>query len=108
MTDKDLEKIEKIIQSSHINFLIGSGASRDYLDTLWNIEELITRLDKEVDNDEKILLEVSIKHWYFKSCIYGNIGILNNKPLVRKKNSFNKTFENYHRLIDSLNIILLK
>ncbi|NGM65430.1 SIR2 family protein [Sphingobacterium sp. SGR-19] len=43
----DNEKILKIIESCHFNFLIGSGASRNYLETLSNIEVLLTELDKE-------------------------------------------------------------
>jgi len=109
MTDKELEKIGKIIESCHINFLIGSGASRDYLDTLWNIEQLLTSLDNELESEEKKLLEASIKESYFKKCIFGNIGILHNKFVHRsKKKEYNKTYENYQKLIDSLNTILLK
>lgn len=109
MTDRELEKIEKIIESCHVNFLIGSGASRNYLDTLWNIEELLTSLDNEEESEEKKLLETSIKEWYFKKCIFGNIGLLHNKIIPRnKKKDFNETYENYQRLINSLNTILLK
>ena len=109
MTNKDLEKIEKIIESSHLNFLIGSGASRNYLDTLWNIEQLLTCIENESASDEKIIIETSIKYLYLKKCINGNIGILNNKLIPRnKRKDFKETFENYQKLINDLNIILLK
>jgi len=109
MTNKDLEKIEKIIESSHLNFLIGSGASRNYLDTLWNIEQLLTCIENEPASDEKIIIETSIKYLYLKRCVFGNIGILNNKLVHRsKRKDFRETFENYQNLINSLNTILLK
>lgn len=109
MTNKDLEKIEKIIESSHLNFLIGSGASRNYLDTLLNIEQLLTCIENESASDEKIIIETSIKYLYLKKCINGNIGILNNKLIPRnKRKDFKETFENYQKLINDLNIILLK
>lgn len=109
MTNKELEKIEKIIESSHLNFLIGSGASRNYLDTLWNIEQLLTSIENEPDSGEKIIIETSIKYLYLNKCIFGNIGILNNNSVQRnKRKDFKETFENYQNLINSLNTILLK
>ena len=66
MTERDLEKIGKIIESCHINFLIGSGASRNYLDTLWNIEQLLTYIENEPASEEKIMIETSIKYLYLK------------------------------------------
>lgn len=67
----DNEKILKIIESSHFNFLIGSGASRNYLDTLSNIESLLTDLDKESQESRSQkwfkVLEVSIKYWYYEN-----------------------------------------
>ncbi|RYE59351.1 MAG: hypothetical protein EOP48_01190 [Sphingobacteriales bacterium] len=108
------EKILKIIESSHFNFLIGSGASRNYLETLKNIEELLTLLDCESSENKGKpwfkILDVSVKHWYFKKCIEGNIKLIDEKfdiP-VEKEEEFAATMANYHRFLQSLNILLLK
>lgn len=106
MKNKELEKIEKIIESCHLNFMIGSGASRDYLDTLNNIEELLTKLDAEKDNE---VLEASIKYEYFDKCIRGNLKLFDNIKLPsQKEKDFIITKTNYYDFIKALNIILLK
>ena len=46
MNDTEKEKLKKILDSAHINFLIGSGASMNYLATLWNIENLLNESQK--------------------------------------------------------------
>jgi hypothetical protein len=77
----DNDKIQKIIESCHFNFLIGSGASRNYLETLSNIESLLTELDNEPDEIKSEnwfkILEVSIKNWYYEKCIKGNTKLIN-------------------------------
>lgn len=106
MKDKELEKIEKIIESCHLNFMIGSGASRDYLDTLNNIEELLTKLDTEEVNE---VLEASIKYEYFDKCIRGNLKLFDDITLPsQKEKDFIITKTNYYDFIKALNIILLK
>lgn len=111
MNDKELEKIEKIIESSHVNFMIGSGTSRNYLDTLWNIESLLTEFDKEKkETPEYILIEASIKYWYFEKCMRGNLKLIDsNFPLsAEKEEPFEETCKNYDDFIKAINIILLK
>lgn len=44
----DQKEIKEIIQSGHLNFLIGSGCSRNYLSVLGDIEE---KMNKEVDKE---------------------------------------------------------
>ncbi|MFA9190427.1 hypothetical protein AAGV28_03510 [Flavobacterium sp. FZUC8N2.13] len=104
MNDKELEKIEKIIESCHINFMIGSGASRDYLETLNNIEELLTKLEGENSTE---VLETSIKYEYFDKCIRGNLRLLSNIS-VKKEIDYQNTKNNYNEFIKALNIVLLK
>lgn len=108
------EKIQKIIESSHFNFLIGSGASRNYLDTLYNIESLLTDLDKE-PKESKIekwfkVLEVSIKYWYYEKCIKGNTKLLDEKFTLSpvKELEFHETNKNYIDFLQALNILVLK
>lgn len=106
MNDKELDKIEKIIESCHINFMIGSGASKDYLDTLNKIEDLLTKLESE---NEKEILETSIKYEYFDKSIRGNLRLFDSLKLSDKKeNEYQFTKNNYSEFVKALNIILLK
>lgn len=110
----DNEKILKIIESSHFNFLIGSGASRNFLETLTNIETLLTELDKESieSKSEKWfkILEVSIKHWYYEKCIKGNTKLIDDEfELTQSKQSeFEETSKNYIDFLQALNVLILK
>lgn len=111
MDDKELEKIEKIIESSHINFMIGSGTSKNFLDTLWNIESLLTEFDKEKkETPQYKLIETSIKYWYFEKCMRGNLKLINNDFFLGdvKEEQFEETCKNYDDFIKAINIILLK
>ncbi|WP_394660053.1 hypothetical protein [uncultured Chryseobacterium sp.] len=108
------EKIQKIIESSHFNFLIGSGASRNYLDTLSNIESLLTDLDKEPEESKSEkwfkVLEVSIKYWYYEKCIKGNTKLFDEKFTLspEKELEFHDTNKNYIDFLQALNILVLK
>jgi len=76
----DYDDIKKIIESCHLNFLIGSGASKPFLETLYNIEQLLTDLSNDpiLNTDQGIILDASIKYFYFKKCIEGNLHIVEN------------------------------
>lgn len=108
------EKILKIIESSHFNFLIGSGASRNYLETLGNIEDLLTSLDRDFQNSGNEywfkILDTSIKYWYFDKCIRGNLKLIDDKFDLSesKQKDFIATNEIYKTLLQTLNILLLK
>jgi hypothetical protein len=108
------EKIQKIIESSHFNFLIGSGASRNYLDTLSNIESLLTDLDKEPEESKSEkwfkVLEASIKYWYYEKCIKGNTKLFDEKFTLspEKELEFHDTNKNYIDFLQALNILVLK
>ena len=41
----DQKEIKEIIQSGHLNFLIGSGCSRNYLSVLGDIEEKMNKYE---------------------------------------------------------------
>lgn len=108
------EKILKIIESSHFNFLIGSGASRNYLETLGNIEDLLTSLDRDFGSSKNEywfkVLDTSIKYWYFDKCIRGNLKLIDDKFILseNKQNDFTATNQIYITLLQTLNILLLK
>ncbi|MDC6390972.1 SIR2 family protein [Maribacter sp. PR1] len=103
------EDIRKVIESCHLNFLIGSGASKNFLETLKGVEVALDGLDKRTDllgtqKDENVLklIEVSIKYFYFKKCIEKNVDLLS------ITDDSNQTLNNYTNLLDSLNTILVK
>jgi hypothetical protein len=100
----EFENIKKIIESCHLNFLIGSGASRPFLGTLGTIEKLLTDLAKsDVANDDKIIIDASIKKHYWDVAIKGNLDISDTSNL-----SLTTTKKAYSDFYTSLNTILNK
>ncbi|RXJ45579.1 SIR2 family protein [Gelidibacter gilvus] len=74
--DKIETEFKKVIESSHFNFLIGSGASRPFLDTLNDLEINITIINES--NEGKIienrdLLKASVFLEYLNKCLFGNL-----------------------------------
>lgn len=100
----NFENIKKIIESCHLNFLIGSGASKPFLDTLGTIEKLLTDLAKsDIAADDKIIIDASIKKHYWDVAIKGNLQIDNvSDPLLTE------TKKAYCDFYTSLNTILNK
>lgn len=103
------ENIKKVIESCHLNFLIGSGASKPFLDTLTDIEKSLDNLHKKSglsaeQNDASVLklIEVSIKQYYFKKCIARNV------ELLTDNNEKNETLSTYKDLLQSIQTILEK
>lgn len=56
----DIKQFKNIIQSSHINFLFGSGLSVPYLKTLGNIETWLTEAESINDDKEKTIVQTSL------------------------------------------------
>lgn len=98
----ETNQIKKIIESCHINFLIGSGASRPFLGTLGQIETLLTDLAGKDNSDKKTVVDASIKKHYYNVAIKGNGEIQegNADRLIETK-------KNYNDFIQSINKILL-
>lgn len=110
----EIDRLQKIIESCHLNFLIGSGASKKYLETLFNIETLLTDLDNENSFERESIsykiLETSIRYWYFDKCMRGNLKLVKSDFTLtdEKEQEFNDTVKTYEDFIQALNIILLK
>lgn len=99
------EDLKKIIESCHLNFLIGSGLSAPYLSILGSIEELLTA-NESSDQPNKII-ESSIKKFYFDQCIKGNLALLDHSKCEEsKKNDLKEVSHNYNIFIKSLHTIL--
>jgi hypothetical protein len=61
-----IDKLKAFIQSDNVNFIFGSGLSKPYLETLGNIEKLLTELVSS-SSDENIpsIIKASIYREYF-------------------------------------------
>jgi hypothetical protein len=112
MMGEQKEKLKKILDSAHINFLIGSGASCDYLKTLWNIENLLSESERNLSvkpNDKKeVQINYSIKYKYLNDCVLGNLRFLATENKLGKNDDFEETYENYDKLLKALNVILIR
>lgn len=77
MSNQTIEEFIDIIQDGHINFLLGSGLSKPYLNTLGNIEKLLTELES-IDLEKKVkqYIEVSIKKKFFDGVVSKNYDLV--------------------------------
>lgn len=101
-----LDILKGYIQSSNINFLIGSGLSRPYLSTLGDIEKLLTELDNkkaEIDEEDYEIVKVSLYRSYFDNVIYPNI----NSEIENNQADFDITVNSYKELLLRINDIIL-
>lgn len=108
MEDHKREKFKKILESANINFLIGSGASAGFLDTLTNIEQLLSQSEKmlsENKGDEtSTLINYSVKRKYFERCIKGNQIFA--KKDEKKGEKFEEVYNTYDQFINAVTTIL--
>ncbi|PCH69463.1 MAG: hypothetical protein COC06_07315 [Bacteroidales bacterium] len=108
-----IEKLKDLIQSCHINFMLGSGISRPYLSTLNNIETLLTDLSQQKDLDLDVYdrIKASIYKVYFTEVMWPNDKEYEYKDGDENKQgtkaSFELTLKNYKLFLISLNEILL-
>lgn len=93
-----IEEIKKTIDSANINFLIGSGISRPFLDVLYDIEEFLTDKTK---SPEEILNK---KKEYFTKVMAGNLKIVKRETDTDK----DKVLADYKDFYKVLNKIVLK
>lgn len=102
----EYEDLKKIIESCHLNFLIGSGVSSPYLSILGNIEDLLS--ENEFSKNPNKIIEVSLKSHYFNECVKGNLALLDREECEEdKETDFEDVCNNYKTLIDSLHTILI-
>lgn len=104
MNENQIKYHRDLLQSSNINFLIGSGLSRPYLPTLGNIEELISELDikNDIESDTKKYLKASLFSRYFE------VVMLPNKCIIGKCGAADRinTANNYINFLKILNQII--
>ncbi len=100
------DELKKIIESCHLNFLIGSGISSPYLSILGSIEELLSANESSESPDK--VIETSIKKFYYDKCIKGNLALLDSSQCeIGKNDDLENTCKSYSIFIKSLQTILL-
>ncbi len=97
----NIQEIKEVVQSSHLNFLIGAGLSTPFLPLLGDIE---TRLSSETKKEER----TKIKKEYFEKVMMPNLEIVGGKINVGKISDFDKTCKDYKDFFELLSHILLK
>ncbi len=96
-----LENLKDFIQSANINFLIGSGLSRPYLETLGNIETNLYLLQENKNLSKKVkdIVSVSIYREYFYKVMLPN-------KIMGNKDFYDEVIKNYQRFITLWNGIV--
>lgn len=105
-----IEELKYIIQSAHINFLYGSGVSRPFLITLGNIEEYLTRLEKDgtLKPDTKKILKASLYKAYSEGVIIPNyVFPHDNVDFEKTTNAYDNFFHIWNDLINKRSSLLL-
>lgn len=101
-----IEKLKNFIQSSHINFLIGSGLSMPYLSTLNNIETLLTEAANIQDEKLRFLVESVVYVQYFKGVMAPCIP--DNYTENHSEENRDKVIRNYKCFVKLWNEIIAK
>ena len=100
----DYRTLINYLQTANINFLIGSGASRPFLETLGDVEVWLTKLAQEgsdLTDVKKKALRASLYKAYFDKVIVRN---MTKKPDV----SYKDTIKQYVSFLSTMNEILNK
>lgn len=100
------DEIKRVIESCHLNFLIGSGASDPYLKILGKVENQLNALRAKegiISGDTYKVIDSSIKQYYFENCIEGNLNIV-----TGSSGGLEETQNDYDAFLKSLNTILIK
>ena len=98
-------RLKQLIQSSHLNFLFGSGLSRPYLATLGNIEKLLTEVsESDLKKEVKTVVIASLYAKYYSGvmehCLADNIQL--------RQKEFDSTLTEYIRFIEAINYVISK
>lgn len=97
------ERLRTIVESAHLNFLIGAGTSSPYFAALGNIEDALAEV-AEVDAPEraKALVRTSIQAYFFESVLAPNAKI------IERDASAEGVLRSYATFVRTLNRILLR
>lgn len=90
-----IDKIRKTIDSANINFLIGAGFSRPFLDVLHDIESFLSnpsKTDSEISDKKKE---------YFTKCMQGNLLVCDEVVNARKDEVLD-SYKDFYRLLNAI------
>ena len=97
------ERLRTIVESAHLNFLIGAGTSSPYFAALGNIEDALTELsDVDAPEPSKALVRASIQAYFFEKVLAPNANI------VKRDASAESVLRSYACFVRTLNRILLR
>ncbi|AOZ72289.1 hypothetical protein BK816_02385 [Boudabousia tangfeifanii] len=96
-------RLRTIVESAHLNFLIGAGTSSSYFVALGNIEDALTQVtDSQASQAVKALVRASIQAYFFERVLAPNTKI------IERDESAEGILRSYARFIRTLNRILLR
>ena len=101
MKTRNVKEMTEIIQSSHLNFLIGAGLSTPFLPVLNDIE---IRLQKETDDEKRI----QIYKEYITGTMLPNKDVIDGSEDRNDGSNFRITYDNYRKFFETISFILLK
>ena len=97
------ERLRTIVESAHLNFLIGARTSSPYFAALGNIEDALTELsDVDAPEPSKALVRASIQAYFFEKVLAPNANI------VKRDASAESVLRSYACFVRTLNRILLR
>lgn len=97
------ERLRTIVESAHLNFLIGAGTSSPYFPALGNIEEALTEVaDSQASDAVKALVRASIQAYFFNQVLAPNAKI------IERDASAETVLRSYARFVRTLNRVLLR
>lgn len=103
-----VDKLKDLIQSSHVNFLLGSGLSCPYLTTLCNIERHLTDA-QDIENDKlHDIVEASLLVAYFRNVMRPCSFIVINELDEQKKDDYEIVKKGYTDFLNIWNLILAR
>lgn len=97
------ERLRTIVESAHLNFLIGAGTSSPYFSALGNIEDALTQVaDSQAPEAAKALVSASIQAYFYEQVLAPNTKIL------ERDASAESVLQSYERFVRTLNRLLLR
>lgn len=97
------DRLRTIVESAHLNFLIGAGTSSAFFAALGNIEDALTEVAEAVaDAATKMLVRASIQAYFFENVVAPNTSIID------RDESAEQVLISYATFVRTLNRILLR
>lgn len=97
------ERLRTIVESAHLNFLIGAGTASPYFAALGNIENALAEVvDADAPEHVKVLVRASIQAYFFETVLAPNTKI------IERHESAETVLRSYATFMRTLNRILLR